>query len=139
MASFNQITIVGHLGGEPELRFVPSGQAVCNFSVATTRKRGESEITTWFKVTAWGKLAENCDTYLHKGAQVWLSGEVYLEKWTGRDGQEGQSLIVEARDVKFLKTDKDHVKERQSDNGSWKTADVDAEIDAEVESGEIPF
>lgn len=137
MASFNQITIVGYLGGKPELRFVPSGQAVCNFSVATSRKRGESEITTWFKVTVWGKLAENCETYLHKGAMVWLSGEAYLEKWTGKDGQEGQSLIVEAREVKFLKTDKDQAGERRpSDNEARKT---DAEVDAEIESGEIPF
>ena len=63
MASFNKITIVGYLGRDPELRYTPQGTPVCDFSVATTERRKDKagefqDLTTWFKVTFWGRLAE---------------------------------------------------------------------------------
>jgi single-strand DNA-binding protein len=73
--SYQLTVIVGNLGRDAELRFTPGGQAVCNFSVATTRTYpgADGELkkeTTWFRVTVWGKQAENCNTYLHKGDKV---------------------------------------------------------------------
>ena len=75
MASFNQISIVGYLGKNAEMRYTPQGTAVLNFSIATTERRKDSrgeftDITTWFKVSLWGKQAEALTEYLTKGRQV---------------------------------------------------------------------
>jgi len=138
MPSYNQISIVGHLGKDPEIRYMPStGDAVCNFSVATSRKRGDKKITTWFKVAVWGKQAENCNQYLHKGALVNVFGELYQEEWTSKDGQKGTSLIIDARDVKFLKTDKDDVEELASDNNQQESEL--ANQSTSQPDGDIPF
>jgi single-strand DNA-binding protein len=102
VASFNKITIVGYLGRDPELRHIPSGNAVCNFSIATTEKRGNEESTTWFRVTVWGKQGENCNEYLKKGSQVYVEGRLRQEEYTDRDGQKRYNLEVNASDVKFL-------------------------------------
>ena len=108
MASFNKIILVGHLGRDPELRYLPSGgNAVCNFSVATTEKKknrdGEAEeTTTWFKVTAWGRMAELANEYLSKGRQVYVEGRLSLQTYTDREGQTRSSLEVNASDIKFL-------------------------------------
>ncbi len=106
MASFNAITIVGYLGRDPELRYTPNGNAVCNFSVATTERRrsvrGEEDLTTWFRVTAWGRQAETCAEYLRKGSQVYVLGRLHIESWTDREGQGRTSVEVTATDIKFL-------------------------------------
>lgn len=109
MASFNKITIVGYLGKDPEIRYTPDGQAVCNFSVATSEKRkdrtGEAqEITTWFKITVWGKRAEVANQYLSKGKQVYIEGTLRQEEWTDREGLKRTSLVVNASDFQFLGT-----------------------------------
>ncbi|HZF39992.1 MAG TPA: single-stranded DNA-binding protein [Blastocatellia bacterium] len=110
MASFNKITIVGYLGRDPELRYTPQGQAVCNFSIATTEKRKEprsgeaQDITTWFKVTLWGKLAELANQYLSKGKQVYVEGRLRQEEYTDREGIKRTSLVVNASDMHFLGT-----------------------------------
>ena len=102
MASFNKIIIVGYLGKDPELRYTPNGNAVCNFSVATTEKRGDQETTTWFKISAWGRQGELCNEYLAKGRQVYVEGRVRMEEYTDRDGNKRNNLEVNATDVKFL-------------------------------------
>lgn len=109
MASFNRITIVGYLGRDPEIRYTPDGQAVCNFSVATSEKRkdrsGEAQdITTWFKITVWGKRAEIANQYLSKGKQIYIEGTLRQEEWTDRDGIKRTSLVVNASDFQFLGT-----------------------------------
>ena len=75
----NKVFIIGNLGGDPEIRYTTNGNAVCNFSVATTEKwRGQDgqmqEQTDWHRVTAWGKLAEICNQYLSKGSRVYITG-----------------------------------------------------------------
>lgn len=107
MASFNKITIVGNLGRDPELKYTPQGSAICNLSVATTERRkdkqGEAqEITTWFRVTVWGKQAELCEQYLTKGRQVYIEGRLRAEEYTDREGNKRQSLEVNASDVQFI-------------------------------------
>jgi len=108
MASFNKIVIVGYLGRDPELRYTPQGMAVCNFSIATTEKRKEArtgeaqDITTWFKVTLWGRQAEVANQYLSKGRQVYIEGRLRQEEYTDRDGVRRTSLVVNATDVHFL-------------------------------------
>ncbi len=105
--SFNKITVVGNLGRDPELRYTPQGNAVCNFSMATNEKKrdksGESQdVTTWFRITLWGKQAENASKYLTKGSSVYIEGRLRLEEWTDRDGKIRHTLDVQATDMQFI-------------------------------------
>lgn len=105
--SFNKIIVIGNLGRDPELRYTPQGNAVCNFSVATSEKKrdksGESqEVTTWFRVTTWNKQAENASKYLTKGRPVYVEGRLRIEEWTDRDGKNRYTLEVNATDLQFL-------------------------------------
>lgn len=108
MSSFNKITIVGYLGRDPVLRYTPTGQAVCDFSVATTERRSggaggdAQEITTWFKITLWGKQAETANQYLSKGKQVYVEGRLRQTEFTDREGMKRMSLEVTATDIHFL-------------------------------------
>lgn len=107
MPSFNKIQIIGHLGRDPELRYTPAGDAVCDFSVATnTRRRNKSgeweETPTWFRVTCFRNAAENVAKYLKKGSTAFIDGTVSLDEWTDKDGKTRQTLSVKANDVKFL-------------------------------------
>lgn len=107
--SFNKIIIVGNLGRDPELRYTPQGNAVCSFSVATNEKRRDKtgdmqDVTTWFRITLWGKQAENASKYLTKGNPVYIEGRLRIEEWTDRDGQTRQSLEVNATDMQFIGT-----------------------------------
>ena len=105
--SFNQITIFGNLGRDPELSYTPQGTAVCKFTIATNERRrdkaGEQQdITTWFRVTVWGKQGENVSRYLTKGRKVIVLGRLHVEEWTDREGKARQSLEVNASDVQFI-------------------------------------
>ena len=107
--SFNKIIIVGNLGRDPELRYTPQGTAVCSFSVATSEKKRDKgdniqNVTTWFRVTLWGKQAETASKYLTKGKPVYLEGRLRIEEWTDRDGNNRQSLEVNATDMQFIGT-----------------------------------
>lgn len=105
---FSKTIIVGRLGKDPELRFTQGGQSVCSFSVATDRSWTDAggerqEKTTWFRVTAWGKLAELCNQYLSKGRMVLVEGEVDASAWMPEQGTEPRaSLELTARNVRFL-------------------------------------
>ncbi len=105
--SFNKIILVGNLGKDPELRYTPAGDAVCDISIATNeRKKDKSgefqEIATWFRVTLWRNQAENAAKYLTKGSQVYLEGRLSLEEWTDRDGNTRQTLAVQGTDMRFI-------------------------------------
>lgn len=112
--SYHKIIIVGNLGRDPEMRFTPSGQPVTSFNVATNRQYTDSsgqpvKETIWFRVTAWGKLAETCNLYLKKGRLVLVEGRLTPDLNTGgprvftrQDGSSGASFEVTASTVKFL-------------------------------------
>ncbi|MGI8639541.1 MAG: single-stranded DNA-binding protein [Pyrinomonadaceae bacterium] len=105
--SFNKITIIGNLGRDPELRYTPQGDAVCDFSVAVNdRKRDKAgewqDNTTWFKVTFWRKQAENASKYLTKGRQVYVEGRLQVEEWTDRDSNNRYSLVIQGSELQFL-------------------------------------
>ena len=107
MASFNKIIIVGYLGRDPEIRYTPQGDAVCNFSVATTERRKNQfddyeDQTTWFRVTVWRRQAELANQYLHKGKQVYIEGKLRQAEYTDRDGNRRTTLEVTASDIQFL-------------------------------------
>ena len=105
--SFNKIILVGNLGRDPELRYTPQGTPVCSFSMATSEKRkdrsGEAQdLTTWFKVTLWGRQAETASQYLVKGKPVYIEGRLRVEEYTDRDGKPRHSLEVNATDMQFI-------------------------------------
>lgn len=108
MASFHQTIIIGNLGRDPETRFMASGDAAANFSVAVTeswkdKNSGEKrEKTTWYRVSMFGKLAEIAGQYLKKGSQVQLVGKMEERKWTDKDGQERATWELRADQMTML-------------------------------------
>ena len=105
---YQKIIIIGNLGRDPEQRFTPDGTPVTSFSVATSRRYGEKDETTWFRVTVWGKQAESCNQYLHKGSKVLVEGRLRPDEsgnptvYQRKDGSWGASYEVTADAVKFL-------------------------------------
>lgn len=105
--SFNKITLVGNLGRDPELRYTPQGTPVCSFTIATNERRkdksGENQdVTTWFRVTLWGRQAETASQYLTKGRPIYIEGRLRVEEWTDRDGKQRHTLEVHATDMQFI-------------------------------------
>lgn len=104
----NKISIIGHLGKDPESRFTPSGQKVTNFSVATTHAYTSKDSekvkeTTWFRVETWGKLADVCADWLKKGTLVEVEGRVKpVRVYTKQDGTADAQLEIVAASVTFL-------------------------------------
>jgi len=108
MAGYQYTIIIGNVGRDPELRYTQSGAAVCDFSVAVTRRwndratNEQREKTTWFRVSAWRNLAETANQYVRKGMQIMVAGEVDASAYIGQDGQPRATLELTARDIKFL-------------------------------------
>ncbi len=104
---YNKIIVVGNLGSDPEMRYVPSGSAVTSFSVATNRRyttrEGESrDETEWFRVSAWDRLAEQANQYLAKGRLVLVEGRFRSRMYQGNDGQMRASNEIVASEIRFL-------------------------------------
>jgi single-strand DNA-binding protein len=104
---FQQLILVGHLGGDPELRYTSDGTPVANFSVAVHRRwtkedGSQGDETTWFRVAVWRKQAEVVNQYLKKGSQVMVVGRVSGRGYVGADGTPRASLEVTAETVRFL-------------------------------------
>lgn len=106
MSSTAKVTILGNLGRDPEIRYTPNGKQNVSFSIAVSRKFNDQENTTWFRVTAWGRLAEVLNTLtqqgaLHKGKQVLVIGDLEQREWTAQDGTVKQNLEVTADTVQL--------------------------------------
>ena len=108
MASVNKVIIVGNIGRDPETRYMPSGDAVTNISVATSdrykdKQTGEmKETTEWHRVAFFGKLAEIAGQYLKKGSQVYVEGRLRTRKWADASGQEKYSTEIVADSMQML-------------------------------------
>jgi single-strand DNA-binding protein len=105
--SVNKVILVGNLGADPELKYLPSGQAVCEFRIATserwTGKDGQQkESTEWHRVKVWGKQGEQCKEYLSKGRQVYVEGGLRTRSWDDKDGNKRYMTEVVAQRVQFL-------------------------------------
>ncbi len=138
---FQTIILVGNLGRDPEMRYSPSGQAVTNFSVATSRQytgsNGEQvKETAWFRVSVWGRMAEVCNQYLKKGSKVLVEGRLVVDNATGgprvytrQDGTSGSSFEVSASTVRFLSS-------RGDDSGAGEEFSPGQ---GDADSDDIPF
>ena len=108
MASVNKVTLIGNLGKDPETRYAPSGDAICNITLATTdtwrdKTSGEKrEATEWHRVVFFGKLAEIAGQYLRKGSQVYVEGSLRTRKWQDKDGQDRYTTEIRADEMKML-------------------------------------
>lgn len=107
MASVNKWLGIGNLGADPEIRYMQSGDAIANFSIACTDqwkdKDGEKkERTEWVRVSVFGRLAEICGEYLRKGSQVYIEGRLQTDKYTDKDGVEKYSTKVVCNTMRML-------------------------------------
>lgn len=108
MASVNKAILIGNLGKDPETRYMPNGDAVCSFSIATSEQwtdkaSGEKrESTEWHTIVAFRKLAEICGQYLTKGSSVYIEGRIKTEKWQDKQGQDRYTTKIHAETMKML-------------------------------------
>lgn len=139
---FHTIILVGNVGRDPEMRYTPTGQAVTTFSLAVNRMYNDSKgekvkETIWFRITAWGKLAETCSQYVQKGSQVVIEGRLQPDPNTGgpkiftrKDGTSGASYEIVANTVRFI---------GRREGGTGATGE-EATVEApEIGGDDIPF
>ena len=134
---YQKLILIGNLGRDPEMRYSPEGNPMTNFSMATSRKFGERDETTWFRVTVFGKQAEACNQYLRKGSKVLVEGRLSPDLQTGapkvfqrNDGTWGSSYEIMAENVRFMSP-------RSESFGGGGGADADG-IDDSMDD-DIPF
>ena len=108
MASVNKVILIGNLGKDPEVRYLPSGSAICNLTIATSRQSkdkvsGEKqEETEWHRVVMFDRLAEISGEYLKKGKSVYIEGRLRTRKWTDKEGVERYSTEIVAQEMTML-------------------------------------
>ena len=141
MAGLNKIMVIGNLGGDPEMRYTPSGTPVTSFSVAVnrsyTRQDGERvEETEWFRVSAWRQLAEQANQYLSKGRLAYVEGRLRSRSFQGNDGQTRFVNEIDANQIVFL----DRSGDRQNDDASGVARDFEpAGAAADASADDLPF
>ncbi|MEQ4488677.1 MAG: single-stranded DNA-binding protein [Dehalococcoides mccartyi] len=135
MVSLNKVMIIGNVGGEPEMRYTPSGHPVTSFKVATnwvynTPEGERKQETEWFTVVAWNKLAEQCNQFLSKGRLVYVEGRLRTRSWEGQDSVKHYRTEVITSRVTFLE---------KASAGSGMDARDDDNGGGELEPEDIPF
>ncbi len=133
MPSLNKVIIIGNVGGEPEMRFTPSGKPVTSFRVATnwvsqTPDGERKQETEWFTVVAWNKLAEQCNQFLAKGRLVYAEGRLRTRTWEDQEKQTHSRMEVIANKVIFLDR-----------RGTAPAGEGKAEESGDLEPDDIPF
>ena len=131
MPSINKVILIGHLGSDPEKRFMPNGNATCRYSVATSEtwkdKNGEKqEHTEWHRIVMFGKIAETACEYLKKGAAVYIEGRLRTQEWTDKENIKRYTTEIIADTMKMLgKRDK---AEAKTNNSTQPDTDIDDDI-----------
>lgn len=135
---YHKITVVGNLGRDPEMRYMPDGTAVTSFSVAVSDGFGDNKKTIWFRVSVWGKRAEVANQYLNKGSRVLVEGRLAADAntgaprlWTRQDGTVAASFEIRASDFIFLSS------RAESGGGSIESSDFESQ--GATEEDDIPF
>jgi single-strand DNA-binding protein len=149
MSGVNKVILIGRLGQDPEVRYTPSGQAVANFTMATsenwTGKDGQKqERTEWHRIVVWGRLAELCKDYLRKGRQVYIDGKLQTRSWDDKEGKKRYTTEIVANTVQFLGTAPDKVETTDSNVESSSSSDSSSIPPFEpnvthISDDEIPF
>ena len=107
MASINKVTLIGNLGKDPEIKYMPSGDAIANLTLATTEswkdKAGEKqEKTERHRISMFGKVAEVAGKYLKKGSSIYIEGKLQTRKWQDKDGSDRYTTEIIANEMKML-------------------------------------
>tara|TARA_R110000823_G_C15899279_1_gene496798 strand:+ start:1098 stop:1511 length:414 start_codon:yes stop_codon:yes gene_type:complete len=136
----NNINIIGRIGKEIELKFLPSGSAIANFSIAVNqdyKKQDGNKVekTSWFDITAFGKTAENLNSFFNKGSMIGISGELEQQTWTAQDGTNKSKVVIKLQSFTFI--DKKQDNQQQSYNAPQQQQSSIPTID--IDSDEIPF
>lgn len=105
----NKVMLIGNLGKDPDLRYTASGQAVCDFNIATSenftdREGQKQERTEWHRIVVWARQAENCKRYLSKGSKVFVEGRLQTREWEDKSGSKRYTTEIVANNVQFLNT-----------------------------------
>ena len=146
----NKVILIGRLGRDPEMRYMPNGEAVCNFSVATSeawndRNGQRQERVEWHNITMYRRLAEIAGQYLKKGSQVYLEGRIQSRKYQGKDGIERTAYDIIANEMKMLGGCSDGQQAQPAQGGTptpprrQAPAAPAAPVDGSDESDDIPF
>lgn len=146
MASVNKAILVGNLGRDPELRYLPNGDAVANFSIATTetwkdKEGNKQEATEWHRISFFGRLAEVCGQYLKKGSAVYIEGSIRTRKWQDKEGQDRYTTEIKGERMQMLGGRSDGEQRSAPPQGSAPRADRPAAPSGSFEDFEddIPF
>ncbi len=127
MASLNKVMIIGRLGGDPQLVYMPNGAPVATMNIATDesyQKDGQKiELVEWHRVQAWNKLGELCAKYLNKGRLIYVEGKLRTRKWKDKQGRDRYSTEIVAQKVQFLEKRKDNQNAGMGDADSGSDAD----------------
>ncbi len=147
--SVNKVILIGRLGKDPELSYLPSGQSVAKFTMATNRsykdKSGEwKEETDWHNIVAWGKTGETCAQYLKKGGQAYVEGRIQSRNWEDREGKKRTTTEIIAENVVLLGSKGDGMGEGSGGRpmGASRPAQAPQEDDfaqPEITDDDIPF
>jgi single-strand DNA-binding protein len=145
--SVNKVILLGRVGQDPELKYTPSGTAVCNFSLATSetwndKATGEKqEKTEWSRIVVWGNLAELCNQYLVKGKQAYVEGKLETRSWDDKDGNKRYTTEIKATTVQFIGGNNTQNTQDNSLDGAVDAAQktFNVETDAQFSSDDIPF
>ncbi len=147
--SVNKVILLGRLGQDPELKYTPSGAAVCNFSLATSetwndKNSGQKqERTEWHRIVVWGKLAELCNQYLSKGRQAFVEGRLQTRSWDDQSGQKRYTTEINATTVQFIGGQASAGSTYTQDNGATANntpkQEYNVQSDASFASDDIPF
>src|SRR5262245_5348886 len=142
MASVNKVILIGNLGRDPELKYTPQQNAVCNFTLATNerftdRSGAKQERTEWHRIVVWGKQAEICQKYLKKGKQVYIEGTLTTREWNDKDGNKRYTTEIKALRVQMLGSRGEAPEEVREEAGA--AAAPFSEPDPEFSDDDIPF
>ena len=150
----NRVILVGHLGGDPEMRYTSSGTPVTNFSLATNERwnnqDGErQERTEWHKIVTWSKLAEISNQYLTKGQLVFIEGRIQTREWDDKDGNKRRTTEIIASDMRMMSPRSSDGPRQQEQKQEQKQEPVgvaaeggnagEDKMDAGVTEDDIPF
>jgi single-strand DNA-binding protein len=137
--SVNKVILVGNLGRDPEVRHLPTGMKVANFSLATSMKRKTGEQTEWHNIVAFDRLADLAEKYLRKGKQIYLEGRLQTRQWEAKDGSgKRQRTEIIMNEMQFIGSARDN----GGGGGDYATSSAGGGADmpnAPIDDEDIPF
>lgn len=133
MSSLNKAMIIGRLGNDPDMRYLPSGEAVANLSIATSetwkdKDGNKKESVEWHRVSFFGKIAEVCGQYLKKGGLVYVEGKIQTRKWQDKDGQDRYTTEIRGERMQMLSGRADGASNNAPKESPQSSDDFDSDI-----------